>query len=181
MLIDLLPAALQYLLTCFLFSCPTPAPTHTPLNFALRHELGVSDAARLVFSDIPRSSLLDGEAYSVNTRSVTVPRAREQARFFSARMRGRGVQDDLEWDDTDVIGPNVRDRQTLQMLAKMSNNAYSQPGETDWYDLNPDYNTVRFILDEFLWCGWLTLRTVISVRMGARRRRFSGPYLCDGR
>ena len=141
MLIDLLPTALQYLLTSYLFSAPAPAPTHTPLNFALRHELGVADAARLVLSDVPRSSMFAQETFSVDTRSVIVPRARSQARFFSARMRG--AQDDLDWDDTDVVGPNVRDRQTLQMLAKMSNNAYSQPGEKDWYELDSLYNTVR--------------------------------------
>lgn len=60
----------------------------------------------------------------------------------------RGAQHDLDWDETDVVGPNVHDRETLQMLGKMTNNAYSQPGDKDWYDLGPEWNSVRCLLAE---------------------------------
>ncbi|KAJ3544825.1 hypothetical protein NM688_g5696 [Phlebia brevispora] len=141
MLINLLPAALQYLLTSRLFAQPSSkvSDPHS-LKFELRHGLGISNStSRVVFSDISSSSQFAPEPYVVDTTTLTIPRARSQSRFFSARMRG--AQHTVDWDDTDVVGPNVRDRETLQMLAKMTNNAYSQPGSKDWYDLGPEWNS----------------------------------------
>ena len=141
MLFDFLPATLQYLITSYLFA---QTPTNgIPLKFSLRHELGVSTSSRLVFSDAPQVPQFAPELYSVDTKAMRIPRPRSQARFFSARMRG--VQDELEWDETDVVGPDVEDRETLLMLAKMANNAYSHPGDQDWYDIGTQYNNVGCI------------------------------------
>jgi lipase ATG15 len=42
------------------------------------------------------------------------------------------------WDPTDVLGPNVEDRETLLTLAKMTSNAYTTPtaAASDWYALD---------------------------------------------
>ena len=48
----------------------------------------------------------------------------------------------VEWDDEEIEGPNVEDRQTLLMLAKMTYNAYVEPQDKDWYDLGEGWPTV---------------------------------------
>jgi putative lipase involved disintegration of autophagic bodies len=40
------------------------------------------------------------------------------------------------WDTTDVLGPNVEERETLLTLAKMTANAYTSPTVSDWYTLD---------------------------------------------
>jgi lipase ATG15 len=40
---------------------------------------------------------------------------------------------DGEWDDVEVPGPDVTDRQTILTLAKMASDAYILPGGDDWY------------------------------------------------
>lgn len=57
-----------------------------------------------------------------------------------------GQSDALLWEETDVVGPNVTNRMTLQTLAKMTNNAYYEPSEKGWYDLGPDWNAVRHVI-----------------------------------
>ena len=42
----------------------------------------------------------------------------------------------------DVEGPDVESRETLLLLAKMTNNAYLSPGEQGWYELGDRWNVV---------------------------------------
>jgi lipase ATG15 len=44
---------------------------------------------------------------------------------------------DLEgdWEDVEVLGPDVTDRQTLITLAKMTSNAYVLPDSGEWWPL----------------------------------------------
>lgn len=152
MFFNFLPTTLQYLLATYIFTYPTTDTITTrPLKFGLRHALGVSNStSRLVFSDIQPTTSLTEESYAVNARMLKVSRARDQSKFFDARVRG--AQRTIDWDDTDVVGPDVRDRETLLMLAKMTNNAYSEPGNKDWYDLGPDWNSVRNLIASVLAC-----------------------------
>jgi len=43
---------------------------------------------------------------------------------------------DGDWEDVEVIGPDVRDRQTLMALAKMSSNAYVVPDGGEWWPVH---------------------------------------------
>ena len=152
MFYNFLPTTLQYLLATYILTYPTTdTPATHSLKFGLRHALGISNStSRLVFSDIQPIASLTEETYAVNTRLLKVPKARDQSRFFDARVRG--ARQTIDWDDTDVVGPDVRDRETLLMLAKMTNNAYSEPGNKDWYDLGPDWNSVRNLIVSVLIC-----------------------------
>lgn len=70
----------------------------------------------------------------------------------------RHMQDELQpltWDEIPVAGPDVEKRETLLQLAKMTYDAYYEPGDKDWYDLGPDWNTVR--------CPWWSLRECIQI------------------
>lgn len=51
----------------------------------------------------------------------------------------------LPWDEDEVDGPDVNDRETLLMLAKMTYNAYVQPTDPDWYELGEKWPNVRVI------------------------------------
>jgi lipase ATG15 len=50
---------------------------------------------------------------------------------------------EVPWEEDTVLAPDVRDRETLLMLAKMTSNAYSTPEDKDWYDLGEGWNKVR--------------------------------------
>lgn len=53
----------------------------------------------------------------------------------------------MDWEEDEIVGPNVESRETLLELAKMTNNAYLQPNETGWYSLNETaWNAVRLYL-----------------------------------
>ena len=41
-----------------------------------------------------------------------------------------------DWEDVEVLGPDVTDRQTLISLAKMSSNAYVTPDGGEWWPLD---------------------------------------------
>lgn len=146
----LLPSALRLLLASALWPAnPTydPPPELAPLRFHLRHEHALSPSALNVFRDISlRTDAFSAEpVLALSAAPVTVHRPRSRAEFRAARARWRpgGEPTTLDWDDTDVPGPNVSSRETLQTLAKMTNNAYSEPGDKEWYDLGGDWDVVR--------------------------------------
>jgi hypothetical protein len=54
-----------------------------------------------------------------------------------------GQSTPLDWDEEEIVGPNVESRETLLVLAKMTNNAYLQPDDKEWYSLGENWTTVR--------------------------------------
>lgn len=140
---NLLPNTVQYLLTFFLWSKDRPSYKQLgPLRFELRHQHAISNSSRIIFSDVrPGSSSFRPEEYGVGTRPTTVHRPTSRDRFFSARWNGLIS---VPWDEIEVEGPDIHDRETLLTLAKMTNNAYTEPENSDWYDLGPGWvNEVR--------------------------------------
>ncbi|KAI0355164.1 alpha/beta-hydrolase [Trametes cingulata] len=137
MLYNLLPNALQYLLASWLYTSSTP-PIAAPntLQFELRHEHALSNASRVVFSDVKFASGLLPTTYSIRTSPTTVHKPVSQSALASARFRGGSIP----WDTIDVEGPDVTDREVLLLLAKMANNAYTEPTQSDWYDIGPNWN-----------------------------------------
>jgi len=139
---SLLPVAIQALLTSFLWTDTNHfRGATTPLRFQLRHEHGVSNTSRVVFSDIAPSFV--SEVYGVDTRLVTSHRPSSFSALSNARLRSmRHAQNDASiWQQSDILGPNVRDRETLLTLAKMTNNAYNEPADKEWYDLGSSWNS----------------------------------------
>ena len=49
----------------------------------------------------------------------------------------------LDWDEEEIVGPDVESRETLLALAKMTSNAYLQPDDKEWYPLGKNWTTVR--------------------------------------
>jgi len=134
MFYGLLPSALQFLITSLLWKEEYPPPPANSLTFELRHEHAVTNGSLPVFSDVPKFRQLAGEddrlQYSVKTKAT---QSHVFTRFLSS------------WDEVEVPGPNVTDRETLRVLATMANNAYYQdPEKKGWYDLGPDWNSVCF-------------------------------------
>jgi len=132
MLYGLLPSALQFLVTSLLWKEDYSRPPGNSLTFELRHEHAVANGSLLVFSDVPKFRQLAGEddrlQYSVKTQTT---QSYVSTQFLSS------------WDEAEVPGPNVTDRETLHTLAMMTNNAYYQDlGKKGWYDLGPDWNSV---------------------------------------
>ena len=132
MLYGLLPSALQFLVTSLLWRDERPRPPSNSLTFELRHEHAVTNGSLLVFSDVPKFRQLAGQddrlQYSVKTKTT-------QSHVYTQFLNS--------WDEAEVPGPNVTDRETLHALAMMTNNAYYQdPEKKGWYDLGSDWNSV---------------------------------------
>lgn len=128
----LLPSALQFLITSLLWKEEYSQPRDNSLIFELRHEHAVTDDSLLVFSDVPKFRQLVGEddrlQYSVRAKAT-------QSHVFTQSLNS--------WDEVEVPGPNVTDRETLHTLAMMTNNAYQDgSGRKGWYELGPDWNSV---------------------------------------
>ena len=126
-------------------AAPTPAPA--PLRFELRHLHAVSPDARVVFSDVPPSARgLNGEpeSYGLRPRTVKTHRPASMDAFHRARARSMRFRETeaIGWDEIEVEGPDVEDRETLLELAKMTNNAYLAPDEQGWYDLGGNWTVV---------------------------------------
>ncbi|KZT26544.1 alpha/beta-hydrolase [Neolentinus lepideus HHB14362 ss-1] len=81
--------------------------------------------------------------YTVATRPTTVYRPRSQVSFQSARRRSlqHSQNEKVEWDEVEVLGPEIEDRHTLAQLARMTGNAYAMPGRKNWYDIDNEWNT----------------------------------------
>lgn len=141
---SILPLSLHLVLSSFL----AQEVTAQFMRFRLRHAHGlVANSSRVVFSDIESTAQFTGEdALEIATKPLRVHRARSQADFFAARIPGR-LHNELTWDETDVMGPDVSKRDTLWLLANMTNNAYYEDrGKKGWYNLDPEWNTVRCTL-----------------------------------
>lgn len=121
------------------------------VQFELRHLHAVSPTdARVVFSDVrngpPKESLMDS-SYSVWSRKGTTYRPSSFAAHTHARLRSMrfGENEWLDWEEEEILGPDVERRETLLELAKMTNNAYLEPDDPDWYDLDGHWNVVRHL------------------------------------
>ncbi|EGN97866.1 hypothetical protein SERLA73DRAFT_182624 [Serpula lacrymans var. lacrymans S7.3] len=130
---DILPLTLRFLIGSFLWIKEPSVATSPPLTFQLRHEHALSNSSLIIFSDIAPS--FAPEVYGVNTASVRAHKPVSAAAFHSARFRSmRYAQSEpFLWEDIEVQGPNVEDRQVLLTLAKMTSNAYVESTDKEWY------------------------------------------------
>ena len=151
----MLPTPLTALLVLFLDfllgrnHLPNVSHSQRPLQFELRHEHAISPDARVVFSDVPSTASYTNESsYSIDTRYITSYRPSSSGAYNDARIRSmRHAQSThLPWYETEIIGPNVESRKTLLALAKMTNNAYVTPDDSQWYELGEMWPNVRRFL-----------------------------------
>lgn len=152
MLPTTLTALLVLLLDIFLDRGQRPQSSHfeKSLQFELRHEHAISPDARVVFSDVPSTvSLVHGNesSYSIDTQYMTSYHPSSFSAYNDARIRSmRHAQSAiLPWYETEILGPNVEKRETLLELAKMTNNAYVTPDDSQWYELGKNWSNVRSV------------------------------------
>lgn len=120
-------------------------PPSNSLQFELRHVHAVTPAAQVYFSDLSTSSLRAQSSLSLKARPVKrhIPSSLNAFNDARARSMLRGQSDALDWHEEEVLGPDVESRETLQVLAKMTNNAYYDgPQEKGWYDLGGNWTQV---------------------------------------
>ena len=127
------------------------------LTFELRHIHAVSSSsATVLFSDVSSPELLQTHAlsdpsgstkttYSIQTSPTKTYRPSSFVSFSNARLRSLqfGENEWVDWEEDEIMGPNVESRESLLELAKMMNNAYIEPDEPGWYGLNGTWNVVR--------------------------------------
>ncbi|KAJ7173998.1 alpha/beta-hydrolase [Mycena crocata] len=81
---------------------------------------------------------------SLKTRRTTVYKPRSLDAFHRARWRSLkfAQSEPVYWDPQDgVLVPDVQDLHTLAQLARMSGNAYALPSQSNWYEVDPAWNT----------------------------------------
>ena len=127
-----------------------------PLTFELRHLHAVSsERTHVILSDVPpqaRYSFSDATGstkplYTIQPRRVKTVRPSSIEAHSRSRLRSLryGESEWLDWDEEEILGPNVESRETLLELAKMTNNAYVAPSDPAWYDLGTGWNSVRIV------------------------------------
>ena len=106
---------------------PARAAHPAPLQFELRHLHAVSPDARVVFSDVHPADVRalaaatgDPTSYVLRPQRVRAHRPSSQDAFQRARVRSMrfGESELVDWDEVEVEGPDVGDRETLLELAK---------------------------------------------------------------
>ncbi|KAI0303568.1 alpha/beta-hydrolase [Multifurca ochricompacta] len=121
--------------------------TNNTLNFRLRHMHAATSSAHIYFADVlPEASSLANEltlipSVSIGTSLVRTTRPPSQEAFTTARhMSKHGQNAWLDWEESEVLGPDVTRRETLLLLAKMTGNTYVTPGSNGWYNLTDKWN-----------------------------------------
>ena len=129
-----------------------PPQRDDSLRFELRHYHAVASDNNVVFSDALPSVQLTEAPYIVRTRSISTFRPSSFDQFTRARSYSRQVRDRnaathlLHWDEDEVIAPDVDNHSTILELAKMTNNAYVEPGSSEWYKLESNWTVVSWRL-----------------------------------
>ncbi|KAK7040340.1 putative lipase atg15 [Paramarasmius palmivorus] len=140
-MLPLLPTSLRLLLAGLLWASDEPQEKGSQLQFQLRHSHAITNTSRVIFANEPAG--FNDEMFTIDTIPITTHRPPSFSAFSAARTRSiqRLETEALLWSSTQVPGPDVKNRETLQLLAKMTADAYTQPGEKDWFDLGSDWNS----------------------------------------
>ena len=112
----------------------------------VRHEHAIANDTRVLITDVPQALL--PERHVLNTRSIQAQRPSSFNAFSRARAASLldGQTDSDLWIQSTIPAPDVNDRETLLTLAKMTNNAYYEPSDKEWYTLDPYWgNTVSLV------------------------------------
>jgi hypothetical protein len=122
----------------------------TDLSFAARHNFRTHidvDDLWTTLSTIPLVNDNAGPTVTLQAIPTTIVRARDPLAYQDARRSSRRFRQSLpvEWEELTVLAPNVQDQHTLSQLARMTANAYALPGDKNWYNMDPAWNTVHCI------------------------------------
>ena len=120
-------------------------------EYRLSDHLDLSDTQSLFTISSPdttrNSPPLEASSTSIvlSARPTALWRPRDPDLVQHARLRSLRMQqsEPVEWERVTVWGPDIEDKHTLGQLARMTANAYALPGQSNWYDLDMTWNTVR--------------------------------------
>lgn len=150
------------------FALPQPIPpTYTPISTnshnnlksfrPIHAHLTRPDTYQLLWhNSTPTQSFLsplsddaDGVDLTIRTRTITIRRPLSPIRTpgrlaYTLANPYDTSSSSSQWEDTEVVAPDVTDRETLRTLAKMTSNAYVIPDGTEWYPLE-DWNAVSVL------------------------------------
>lgn len=124
-------------------------PLRNTLNFRLRRLHAVTPSAHVYFADVPQHSSFhpDSQPLSIPIAPVRTARPPSTAAFLEAQaLSMRGQSTTLDWEEDDIMGPDVSKRETLLLLAKMTSNAYFEPDTDGWYNLTDEWDVVSYLL-----------------------------------
>ena len=123
---------------------PFPPVFPRPLQFDLSHQFAATS------QDADQTPLLSHDSFphhfhptlSLKAVPTTLYRPSSFEALQHARWRSihHAQSEPVEWIETQVLGPDVTDRNTLAQLARMAANAYQLPGKDNWYELDPSWN-----------------------------------------
>jgi len=141
-----LPATLQALISTILWAPSIREPQNAPITFQLRHQHSITKDSRIVFSDFGPQVSFDGDErqFTIGAVNAKVPRPESFSAFTAARRnRQPGITPALNWNDWDVLTPDVSKRSTLLQLAKMAFNTYAIDNSTagEWYDISEGWSS----------------------------------------
>ncbi|KAG6835503.1 putative lipase atg15, partial [Arthromyces matolae] len=125
---------------------PDKVDERPSLQFQLRHVHAISPSAQVFFSDVPQHTIQSQNSaqntYVVQSHRISSFRPPSFHEFSEARVRSLhfGQTQPLQWDEEEVLAPNVESRDVILELAKMTNNAYVAPDDAAWYDLGDEWN-----------------------------------------
>lgn len=110
----------------------------------------------------------------LRTRKRRIARPKSNVAYQIAR---KARKNDIEWDEGEVVMPDVEHRETLLEMAKITGDAYALPGSKSWYDLDARWNSVRLPLSLLPSSHELILILELPIWLGGRRRRPPREYL----
>ena len=142
----------------FFHSASTPA-SYLTISHSGSVELQVGDETNLLDDPAPD---IAASPLTIRTTPVTVRRPRIRPPSISSwAISARNQQhlsiniseswvapdyadDQGDWEDVEVLGPDIHDRQTLLALAKMSSNAYTVSDGGEWWPVDGWNETLPF-------------------------------------
>lgn len=139
------------LIPIFLSSYANATPIRTPISFELHNQYAprlrdapLQDPTQVAFDVSGASNRQSLGTMSLQAIPTTVYRPRDSAAFQRARLRSLRSQESepIEWEEVQLLAPDIEDRHTLSQLARMTGNAYALPGRPNWYEVDPAWNTV---------------------------------------
>ncbi|GJJ08686.1 hypothetical protein Clacol_002905 [Clathrus columnatus] len=128
------------------------------ISFRLDHVYATTSSSRVLFANVansraPAITSTRLPSYSIRTKKISTHKptsleAFNRARFSSYTRRDDSLGNDtMLWEEEEIIGPDVTDRETILLLAKMTNNAYNiDHEEDDWYDIGEEWNKASSLL-----------------------------------
>lgn len=139
---------------------------------------GTQRPPRILFNDVlipsppsltdPRSEDYTAAGFNpacLRTRKQQITRPKSNTEYQIAR---KARSNEIEWDEVEVVMPDVEHRETLLELAKITGDAYALPGSKSWYDLDGRWNSVGPPLSPV---RALNAVVELSIWLGRRRRR----------